>query len=99
MAKQITVRKPNFQYDKTIPKHWTADSALFTHLSNSFFMLFPEGERFFVRSVKAFADQVEEAGLKEEVKAFIGQEIQHGLEHEKHFDLLRNQGYKNRCHY
>lgn len=61
------------------PKATSFDKFLFNALS----LIFPEGERFFVRSVKKFADRAETAQEKEEIKAFIGQEIQHGRAHEQ----------------
>lgn len=50
---------------------------------NALSLIFPEGERFFVRSVKKFADKAETDTEKQEIKAFIGQEIQHGRAHEQ----------------
>ena len=93
MSTKINVRKPRFDFNSEIPNHWFADSALFTHLANALFLSFPQGEKFFMRSVQAFAKNVNDPGLKEEIKAFISQEAQHSLTHEKHFDLLREQGY------
>lgn len=61
------------------PKTGSFDKYLFNALS----MIFPEGERFFVRSVKKFADRAETDAEKAEIKAFIGQEIQHGKAHEQ----------------
>lgn len=54
-------------------------------LFNALSLIFPEGERFFVRSVKKFADRAATETEKAEIKAFIGQEIQHGKAHE-HFN-------------
>ncbi|MBS0618588.1 MAG: metal-dependent hydrolase [Spirochaetes bacterium] len=45
-------------------------------------MLFPEGERFFIRAVKRYADAIQDPQLKKDVKAFIAQEAQHGRQHE-----------------
>jgi len=45
-------------------------------------MLFPEGERFFIRAVKRYADEIQDPELKKDVKGFIAQEAQHGRQHE-----------------
>lgn len=45
-------------------------------------LLFPEGERFFIRAVKRYADQISDPQLKKDVKSFIAQEAQHGRQHE-----------------
>lgn len=49
-------------------------------------LLFPDGERFFIRAVKRYADQLTDEQLKKDVKGFIAQEAQHGRQHE----LLNN---------
>src|SRR5699024_4602741 len=80
----IQPRRMDFDFDVKggIPKYWFANdqfkSVLLTALSCSF----PEGERFFVRSVRYFQPFLKSEKLKEEVKGFIGQEAHHGNEHE-----------------
>jgi hypothetical protein len=59
-------------------------------------MLFPAGERFFVRSVRHYVDRVEDPQLKERVKGFFGQEGRHANAHEKHIEVLEAQGYEVR---
>jgi uncharacterized protein len=49
---------------------------------NSLHSVFPAGERYFIRSVKWFDKKIQDPDLKERVKAFIGQEVQHGMQHE-----------------
>lgn len=92
-VQKIPVRKINFNYPKDLPIHWFRDNPVATHVSNSFHLIFPDGERFFIRSVKRFADELRDPGLRERVKGFIGQEIQHGKQHEQFFDILRGQGF------
>ena len=43
--------------------------------------MFPDGEDFFVRSVRHFRDQITDPELKRQVAGFIGQEAMHGREH------------------
>lgn len=45
-------------------------------------LLFPEGERFFIRAVKRYAHEIKDEQLKKDVKGFIAQEAQHGRQHE-----------------
>ena len=54
---------------------------------------FPEGEDFFVRSVRRHADQVTDPILKEQVKGFIGQEVTHSREHVALNERLQEMGY------
>lgn len=55
-------------------------------------LLFPEGERFFIRAVKRYADQISDPQLKKDVKGFIAQEAQHGRQHE----ILNNEIFGQR---
>jgi predicted metal-dependent hydrolase len=55
--------------------------------------VFPDGEDFFVRSVRHFRDEVTDAELKRQVAGFIGQEALHGREHRAFNDRLDELGY------
>ncbi len=94
MALSITARKPQFEFNSDVPRHWIADSPFRTHLCNSFTLLFPTGEKFFIRSLQKFVPTLSEDKLKQEAKLFIRQEAQHALEHEKFLENLRAQGYE-----
>ena len=50
--------------------------------------MFPDGEDFFVRSVRHFRDQIADPELKRQVAGFIGQEAMHGREHRAFNDRL-----------
>lgn len=90
MSQKPQVRHVEFDINKNnLPKYYLANNPFATHLANAYHILFPEGERFFIRSVKHYADQLEDKELKEKVKAFIGQEIQHGKAHENLWQTLR----------
>jgi predicted metal-dependent hydrolase len=55
---------------------------IFTSFLNTFSIVLPVGERFFIDSVRAYRDQVTDPELKRAITAFIGQEAMHGREHE-----------------
>ncbi|MCB9680823.1 MAG: metal-dependent hydrolase [Alphaproteobacteria bacterium] len=90
----ITVRRYVLDADAALPRWWFYDSALITHLANGINLLFPKGERFFIRSVRHFADRVDDPGLRARIRAFAGQEAQHGRAHEAVEGLLRAQGFE-----
>jgi len=87
-------RDPGLVFDETIPRRWFADNAFATHLCNGVGLLFPAGERFFVRSVKHYLDRLEDPALREQVRGFFGQEGRHARAHEKFFERLEAQGYE-----
>ena len=77
-----------------IPRHWLAGNPAATAISNGINMLFPHGERFFVRSVKYYLDQIEDPELRAQVKAFFKQEGHHASAHDDFNAVLRNQGFQ-----
>lgn len=76
-----------------VPRHWMANSAVATAVSNGINMLFPAGERFFVRSVHHFADRITDPTLRAQIKGFFGQEGRHARAHDRFNAILRAQGY------
>lgn len=92
----IRVRKMSFAFDD-VPRHWFFGAAFPTHLVNGLNLVFPAGERFFIRSVRHYLSEIEkDPALLADVKAFFGQEGRHGLEHERAFEMLEKQGFEIR---
>ena len=54
---------------------------------------FPEGERFFIRSVLAYREQISDPKLLQEIREFCAQEAQHTLVHEAMNALAARHGY------
>jgi predicted metal-dependent hydrolase len=77
-----------------VPRHWLAGNPAATAISNGLNMLFPHGERFFVRSVHHYLDQIEDAELRAQVKAFFKQEGHHASAHDDFNAVLRAQGFQ-----
>jgi predicted metal-dependent hydrolase len=64
-----------------------------THFVNALSIIFPEGERFFIRSVLAYRDQISDPKLLGEIRDFCAQEAQHTLVHEALNELATRHGY------
>lgn len=88
----IRPRSPELPIDSEVARHWLADNIVGTALGNSVNMLFPAGERFFVRSVRHYLPDVS-AELRERMQGFFGQEGRHAQAHERVNSLLAEQGY------
>ena len=86
------VRFPALALDAPLPRYWLANNVFATHLANGINLLFPAGERFFVRSVQRYVDDLDDPALLERVRAFFGQEGAHAREHERAFRQLESQG-------
>ncbi|AGC44033.1 hypothetical protein MYSTI_02717 [Myxococcus stipitatus DSM 14675] len=83
-----------FSFDSTFPRVWHHNGLGSTHLWNGLNMLFPEGERFFVRSVNHYLPSLSDAPeLRAQVKAFFAQEGKHAREHQDYIELLESQGF------
>lgn len=86
------VRAPRVGFT-SVSRRWFADSTALSHLVNSVNLLFPAGERFFVRSVRHYMDQISDEELLAQIRGFFGQEGRHAYVHERYFETMRAQGY------
>ncbi len=87
-----TPRTPRIGFTD-VPRAWLAGSIVASQIANGVNLLFPAGERFFVRSVHRYLDRIDDPSLRAQVKGFAGQEGRHANAHEKYFDTMRAQGY------
>lgn len=88
------VRRMDFPFAAAnIPRYWMGGSVVGTAIANSLNLVFPDGERFFIRSVNHFIDDIDDPALRDRVKRFYGQEGQHAREHERLFEVMREHGY------
>lgn len=93
------IRKPKFPLEKIArDKGFGKKIPLFTAFLSSLSVLFPEGERFFIRSVKFFQNEIEDQSLRSEIKAFAGQEAVHGNVHDKMNERFVEIGLDFRSH-
>jgi len=77
---------------RAVPRHWLASNATVTAIANGVNLLFPHGERFFVRSVKHFLGEIDDPALRAAIKGFFGQEGRHAHAHDEFNQILRTQG-------
>lgn len=91
----VPTRRVSFEESlETLAKHYAADQDLFlSHLFASLSAVFPDGEDFFVRSVRHFRDQIDDPELSRQIAGFIGQESVHGREHRAFNRRLAELGY------
>ena len=92
-AADIKVRRMDFEFPDDIPEFWYANDPYRTLLLTALSGTFPEGERFFVDSVRQFQDQVTDPELKKAIRAFIGQEAHHSKEHRVLNEMMERKGY------
>jgi hypothetical protein len=86
---QIVPRRFVFRELDSIPKYWFGGNPLITHIENTFSILIPPGERFFIQSVRNYAGRVRDPEFAKLVQAFIAQEGHHTRAHHefnRHFE-------------
>jgi uncharacterized protein len=91
----IPTRRISFEASlRDLPKHFAYDGDLIaSHLVAALSAVFPDGEDFFVRSVRHYRPRISDPVLKRQVAGFIGQEAIHGREHRVLNDRLAQLGY------
>jgi len=96
--RKVTTRRvalePTFEH---VPRHFAGEGDLLgSHFVAALSALFPDGEDFFVRSVRHYRDQLTDPQLKRQVAGFIGQEAMHGREHRAFNERLDQLGYHSK---
>lgn len=87
----LEVRRQQVDFKKE-EKYWLDNNKIMTHTMNGLSLLFPQGERFFVDSVRYYRDTINNKLLQQEIKGFIGQEAMHSLQHIAMNNILTDQG-------
>ncbi len=79
-----------FHFDQ-VPKYWFGEDPFKTRFFDALGLSFPDGEKFFIQSVKAFRDKVTDPKLLTDISVFIKQEAQHGIIHNLMNENLKKQ--------
>ncbi len=83
----------DYHFDIDVPtRWWHSNDPAITAFFNALSLTFPEGERFFIHSVRVIAAQIGR-GSDPEIRAFVQQEAIHTREHIVFNDRMRAQGY------
>lgn len=89
----IQPRRMSFDFDpRQISRDWSG-ILLLSHAINGMNLVFPEGERFFIRSVRHYLRDIQDPELRQQARAFFIQEAHHGREHTRAFEMLEEQGF------
>ena len=75
-----------------VPRYWFAGDPFLTRMFDALSLTFPDGERYFIQSVRLFRDHIQDSDLKQRVADFIRQEAQHGIAHDRMNQIMKDQG-------
>jgi predicted metal-dependent hydrolase len=94
-TRKVPTRRISFEEALAdLPRHFAADgNVISSHVIANLSAVFPDGEDFFVRSVRHYRSKITDPDLKKQVNGFIGQEAMHGREHRVFNDRLDQLGY------
>ena len=89
----IIARNLRFGISGDPQRRWFDDDLVKSAAVDAFSIFLPEGERFFIRSLRHYAPQLDDPELKAEIKGYSVQEAYHTREHEDYNVALRSLGY------
>ncbi len=92
-AREITPRDLRFDLVENADRAWFADDEMLSMVVDAFAVALPEGERFFIRSLKHFAADIPDEEIQAGIRGYAMQEAFHTREHEAYNAALRKLGY------
>jgi len=91
--RQVKTRRLELTFPAELPHHFVGGDFAMSHVVAALSSVFPEGEDFFVRTVRNYRDRITDPELRSQVSGFIGQEAMHGREHREFNQRLAELGY------
>lgn len=90
----LKARRVKFSYPTGSDRqHFVGGDLVFSHFIAVLSAMFPEGEDFFIRSVRHYRDQITDPALQAAIKGFIAQEATHRHQHGMLNNRLQDMGY------
>lgn len=93
---EFTSKPLRLDWEKELPKYWFDNSPVKTHFFNALSITFPEGEKFFIDSIKALRDKIIDEQLLKDIDTFIKQENWHSYAHRQYNNWLLTQGLQSK---
>ena len=89
---RIEPRNIQFDFAPELPVDWHSDNPAISHFYDALSLTFPQGERFFIDSVRLFEGEIADPELRRDIKSFYAQEAIHSREHASYNALLSAHG-------
>lgn len=94
-GRPMAIRKIPFAYVDSIEPVWNPKKPEWSHMVNGASLTMPYLEPFLIKTMLEAVKQVDDDGLKADVRGFIGQEGQHYMNHQRYNDTLKRKGYED----
>ncbi len=88
---ELTVRRPKFQIDATVPFQWQPANPSFGLFGNTFTFLVIAFERYIISAIRQAIPRMTDPTVAEEADAFTRQEAQHARAHRAHAKAMIDQ--------
>lgn len=92
-ALDIIPRDLRFDLIENADAAWFGGDPLKSAIWDGFAVLLPEGERFFIRSLRQYIDQIDDPMVQQDIQGYAAQEAFHSREHEAYNQALRKLGH------
>lgn len=90
----IQPRNREYEISESLGREWFDNHPFKTAWFNAMSITFPQGEKFFIDSVRHYSDRIDDPKLLEDIRGFCGQEGFHRREHQRYNETLCTQrGY------
>ena len=94
MEKKPVARRFAAPFDSDIPRNWLPAAPSVAALLNTYTVLVPANEAFYMRTLNACLPLLRSPELRDASIAFIHQEAEHGVAHKRYWRNLEQQGYR-----
>lgn len=96
MTRDLFARRFTAPLPADIPRDWLPSSPTIAALLNTYTVLVPANEAFYMRTINACLPHIADPELRATAIAFIHQEAEHGVAHKRYWRNLDRQGYRFR---
>jgi predicted metal-dependent hydrolase len=94
MTAELTARRFTAPLATDIPRDWLPSSPAVAAALDTYGVLVPANEAFYMRTVNASLALIVDPALRKAAAAFIHQEAEHGVAHKRYWRTLDRQGYR-----
>ncbi len=91
----LRVRKVQFVYPDDLVAHWNPRRPEWSQVVNASSLLMPYLEPFLIDAIREAIPRIGDPELRDEAKAYLGQEAHHFKQHRRFNDLLLARGYES----
>ncbi|MFZ5637300.1 MAG: metal-dependent hydrolase [Pseudomonadota bacterium] len=96
MATDLVARRFSAPLSADIPRDWLPGASALAAMLDTYTVLVPANEAFYMRTINACLPKLADPALREAAQAFIHQEAEHGVAHKRYWRNLERQGYRFR---